>query len=244
MTLRTPLTIPLTSVSTRLRFWTRWFTEASFDYGQVRYSSDRGVTWIPLRGKWTSYSAGEGYSGWEPTWVRRILTFRFSLARKSSSGLRSPDGSTVQDGWYVDDIAVRSYEATTGRLGEMKPLVFPSVAVAESDTLELTLRNIGVAPVVIRPSRQHSRPFRSSLLRRSHLDSGDAGFGGCAGDLQSRPTWSLVGTLAIASDDPFKPVCSLPVLASGSCWYGQRRDALCRVHVSGQLTLHTRSGNR
>ena len=40
-----------------LRFWTKYDIESDWDYGQVKISTDDGVTWLPLEGQYTEPGA-------------------------------------------------------------------------------------------------------------------------------------------------------------------------------------------
>jgi carboxypeptidase T len=98
----------------RLGFWTRYFIEENWDYGQVKISTNNGTTWTPLSGRFTEPGVGTFqpngqplYDGTQSTWVQEDmdLTGLNSAQNKFQFQLKT-DGSQTFDGWYVDDINV------------------------------------------------------------------------------------------------------------------------------------------
>ena len=101
----------------RLSFWTKYDIESNWDYGQVKISTNNGVSWIPLEGQYSE--PGEGsfqpngqpvYDGVIADWVREDI----SLSDYSSQQVKirfelRTDGAIARDGWYVDDISVFYY---------------------------------------------------------------------------------------------------------------------------------------
>ncbi len=101
----------------RLTFWTKFDIENNWDYGQVKISTNNGLTWIPMEGLFTEPGVGTFqpngqpvYDGVQAGWVKEEISLSgFTNNQvKIRFELRS-DGSINRDGWYVDDIAVYYY---------------------------------------------------------------------------------------------------------------------------------------
>jgi len=101
----------------RLGFWTRYFIEDNWDYGQVEISTNNGTSWQPLSGNYTEPGVGTFqpngeplYDGTQSSWVQEEmdLTGLNSTQNKFKFELKS-DGSLTEDGWYVDDIVIFTY---------------------------------------------------------------------------------------------------------------------------------------
>jgi carboxypeptidase T len=110
MTLLSPVHIPEADGKTFLRFWTRWDVVLGVDYGQVWVSSDGGSTWSSVYGELSRFNLVFGYTGGQQDWVEEqvdltALTGRDILIRFTFTS----DASGTADGWYVDDISIRSY---------------------------------------------------------------------------------------------------------------------------------------
>jgi carboxypeptidase T len=100
-----------------LRFWTKYDIESNWDYGQVKISTNNGVTWIPLQGKYTEPGVGSFqpngqplYDGFQTDWVLEEI----SLSNYNSNQVKirfelKTDGNQTRDGWYVDDIGIMVY---------------------------------------------------------------------------------------------------------------------------------------
>ncbi|MBM2825734.1 MAG: Bacillopeptidase, partial [Dehalococcoidales bacterium] len=106
-----------------LKFWHRYQLEAGFDYGYVELSTDGGNNW-PNRLASYSGTMSTPYSGAKlsaksaaletPTAVTREPWLMEQIDLTSYAGQANvkirfrlvTDGSRVQDGWYLDDIAI------------------------------------------------------------------------------------------------------------------------------------------
>ncbi|MCX8057326.1 MAG: M14 family zinc carboxypeptidase [Ignavibacteria bacterium] len=106
-----------------LEFWTKWDIETGWDFAQVRISTNNGSTWIPLRGKYTKNGSGKGvqpanepgYDGTQTTWVKEEMDLTPYLGKiLRLQFLLKSDGSVQKDGWYIDDVTVKSYQVTSG----------------------------------------------------------------------------------------------------------------------------------
>ncbi|MCX6234939.1 MAG: M14 family zinc carboxypeptidase [Bacteroidetes bacterium] len=107
-----------------LNFWTRWAIEARWDYVQVKASSNGGITWIPLNGKYTKPGNSNQlpgqplYDGFQTNWVKEeidlhqflgdSIIIRFTLVS---------DASSREDGYYFDDLSVTIIDIYSG-IGE------------------------------------------------------------------------------------------------------------------------------
>jgi hypothetical protein len=118
-----------------LRFWTKWNIEADYDYGIVQASTNNGVTWTALKGKYTSQGSGDvkqplyspGYDGVKHTWVEEVIDLSGYIGKQNLK-LRfdfESDPFTHYDGWYIDDLRVLRYRGITEYVQtEMQPLSF------------------------------------------------------------------------------------------------------------------------
>ena len=80
-----------------LSFWTRYWTEAGWDFGNVEYSTN-GIDWNAL----------ESYDGYQNNWSQEQLSIP-GLDGQATGYIRfhfTSDSNTVYDGWYIDDIAI------------------------------------------------------------------------------------------------------------------------------------------
>jgi hypothetical protein len=105
-----------------LEFWTKWDIEAGWDFAQVKISTNNGSTWIPLSGKYTKAGAGKGaqpagepgYDGTQSSWVKEEMDLSNYLGHNIKlQFLLKSDGSVTKDGWYIDDVVIKSYQATS-----------------------------------------------------------------------------------------------------------------------------------
>ncbi len=97
----------------KLKFFTKWSIEKKWDFATVEASSNGGISWTTLRGKYTKPASGSGvqtlgthgYDDKQLNWVEEEMdvTPYVSSNFKFRFRLRS-DGSLTDDGIYVDDI--------------------------------------------------------------------------------------------------------------------------------------------
>ncbi len=111
------------SNAAKLEFWTRWDIESGWDFAQVRISTNNGATWIPLSGKYTKSGSGKGaqpsgepgYDGTQLTWVKEEMDLSNYIGNNLKiQFLLKSDGSVQKDGWYIDDIVIKSYQQSSG----------------------------------------------------------------------------------------------------------------------------------
>ncbi len=115
-------TIDLTqSNAATLEFWTKWDIEAGWDFAQVRISTNNGSTWTTLKGKHTKKGAGRGaqpaneygYDGTQLTWVKEEMDLNDFLGYQIKlQFLLKSDAWETKDGWYIDDVIIKSYQST------------------------------------------------------------------------------------------------------------------------------------
>lgn len=103
----TALTSPLLDLSGAaapvLSFWHRFDLESGYDFGRVEVSANGGATWIQKA----------QYSGAQGAWQQVEIAVP-ELAGSAQARVRfrlTTDGSEVRDGWYVDDIGMRTGSA-------------------------------------------------------------------------------------------------------------------------------------
>lgn len=114
----------------RLDFQATWDIESDYDFVQIEASSDNGITWTPLCGRYTKdpvmhATTGplyDGFSGWVAEsmslndYTGQVIKIRFRLGS---------DGVTEQDGFYFDDLAVKVITATgVAETVNIKPNVY------------------------------------------------------------------------------------------------------------------------
>ncbi|AFH47859.1 Putative aminopeptidase [Ignavibacterium album JCM 16511] len=123
-----------------LEFDTQWDIENNWDYGQVLVSTNNGSTWTPLAGNYTNPGTGSFqppneplYDGTQTTWVHEKMNLSNFIGQtiKLRFLLRS-DGSIQNDGWYVDNIKISTYNTVI-------PVELTSfTAVANGNNVELS----------------------------------------------------------------------------------------------------------
>ncbi len=100
-----------------LEFDTQWDIENDWDYGQVLVSTNNGTSWTPLAGNYTTPGTGSFqppneplYDGTQLTWVHEKMNLSQFIGQniRLRFYLRS-DGSIQNDGWYVDNIKISTY---------------------------------------------------------------------------------------------------------------------------------------
>ena len=136
MTLSSSVHIPEAAGIVQLRFWTRWSIEAGLDYGQVWVSTNAGSSWFDVHGALATVDQVFGYTGWQPEWAEehidlsnlagRDILLRFAFTS-------DPWGNC--DGWYVDDITIRSFSLSGLAFAHDVRLSHPA-----KDSLRITAR--------------------------------------------------------------------------------------------------------
>ncbi|MBK9099341.1 MAG: M28 family peptidase [bacterium] len=114
--------IDLTDVlGATLEFDTQWNIETDWDYGQIQISTNNGSTWTALQGLYTNPGVGSFqpngqplYDGSQLSWVHETIDISNYVNQNITIRFyfRS-DGSLTFDGWYVDNIKITTYEATS-----------------------------------------------------------------------------------------------------------------------------------
>ncbi|BDQ03105.1 M14 family zinc carboxypeptidase [Ignavibacterium sp.] len=119
VTMTSKYPVDLSSYSNpKLKFYTKFDIENNYDYGQVKISTNNGISWIPLQGVYTNPGTGSFqpngeplYDGIQSSWVAEeiFLAGLTSAQNKLRFELRT-DVSVTKDGWYLDDISVFVYQ--------------------------------------------------------------------------------------------------------------------------------------
>ncbi|NUN10699.1 MAG: M28 family peptidase [Ignavibacteriaceae bacterium] len=100
-----------------LEFSAQWAIEDNWDYGQIQITTDNGTTWTALAGSFTNPGQGTFqpagqplYDGAQSTWVNEMIPLNAYKNKpvKFRFYFRS-DGSQQFDGWYVDNIKLKTF---------------------------------------------------------------------------------------------------------------------------------------
>jgi hypothetical protein len=118
LTLKNPLTPSLLGAA-ELRYWTKWYIETNYDFGRVQISTNNGVTWKSLNGRYTGYAFGSakqkptfdpGYDGVRHEWVEENIDLGPFLGYPLLVRfLFESDGFENYSGWLIDDIRIIGY---------------------------------------------------------------------------------------------------------------------------------------
>jgi Mg-chelatase subunit ChlD len=97
-----PVYLPVDETAA-LAFWTKYELESSYDYGRVEVSSDEGATWTELH----------RLNGYRDDWHEVVVP----LSGYAGTGVQvrfrlTSDSSVTKDGWYIDDVAIRTGAGT------------------------------------------------------------------------------------------------------------------------------------
>jgi carboxypeptidase T len=132
MTLLSPVHIPDTAGITQLRFWSRWDTEACYDFGQVSITSNQGESWNVLHGDHASLIDGYQYTGCQAEWIEERIDLHTYIGKDVFLKFSfTSDDSYNGDGWYLDDIAIRQWPAVKD--GVISEHSLPTVCTLEQN---------------------------------------------------------------------------------------------------------------
>jgi carboxypeptidase T len=102
-----------------LTFQTKYAIETQWDCGVVQISTNNGSTWTTLSGKYTKPASGKGkqiptgmpiYDGTAVQWLKEEMDLSAYAGQQVKVRFEfRTDGSTVYDGWYLDDIGILHY---------------------------------------------------------------------------------------------------------------------------------------
>jgi len=117
LTLKKPVDISEDSL-VFLEYWTKWSIEADWDFAEVFISPD-SLNWISLKGENMVVGSGEGvqaigqygYHGVQSNWIKETINISDHIGRSQFwiNFTLSSDEYVELDGWYIDDIVVKSY---------------------------------------------------------------------------------------------------------------------------------------
>lgn len=112
----TPVLIPASARTARLRFQARWRIEQAYDFAQVLVSVD-GAAPVPLCGRYTQAGIekqpqGEPvYDGYQPAWVEECMDLSPHIGQSVQVQFRMvSDGQIEYDGFYFDDLKIEYTE--------------------------------------------------------------------------------------------------------------------------------------
>lgn len=149
-----------------LTFKAKWLIENNFDYAQVSISTDNGVSWTPLCGKYTNEGTFDQdfeqpvYDAFQSTWVTEDIDLDAYIGQsvKFRFYLQS-DGFMEYDGFYFDDFKVEKILAVgvhnnvfeTGYLSAPMPNPVSGIANISYNVAQLnsTLKIINVLGEVV-----------------------------------------------------------------------------------------------
>ena len=114
--------VTLSGAGAELRFRGHWDIEPEYDVALVEATSDEGITWVPLQGRYTRPGSGTiggkqiaGVPGFDRTqreWVEEVMDLDHLLGKSVRLRFRLESDAYVQrDGMYVDDIRVLVYRS-------------------------------------------------------------------------------------------------------------------------------------
>lgn len=116
LTLKDTILIP-DQLGCLLKFSAKWNLELGYDYVQVMATTNNGISWTALSGKYTINSFGTFqpinqpvYNGIQNSWINEVIDI--SQLQNKNIQLRfyfRSDGSTTADGFYIDDIQIISF---------------------------------------------------------------------------------------------------------------------------------------
>ncbi len=106
-------------VNPKLSFYTKFDIETGWDYAQVKVSTDNGVNWSPLKGRYTIPGSGQFqplnqpvYNGIQRDWVREEMNLSAYTDKKIKIRFEfNSDEAVNRDGWYLDDIGIITYSS-------------------------------------------------------------------------------------------------------------------------------------
>lgn len=106
-------------IGAELEFQTQWDIETDWDYAQVLISADGGSTWLPIDGLYTNPGVGSFqpngeplYDGVQLTWVKESMSLNNYIGEDIVIRfLFKSDQLVTEDGWYIDDINLFTYES-------------------------------------------------------------------------------------------------------------------------------------
>ncbi|UCF62712.1 MAG: immune inhibitor A, partial [bacterium] len=110
------------ATTAELNFWTKWDIEADWDFAVIEISNNGGSSWNHLIGQYMSSASGigtqtaglHGYDGQQNQWVEESIDLSAYCGQTIILRYRmTTDGSVTGDGWYVDDVHIRTLGQTT-----------------------------------------------------------------------------------------------------------------------------------
>lgn len=123
------------AVKANLSFFARWALEPNFDYVQVQASTNNGITWTSLCGKYTvegsPYQVQDEplYEGFQFDWVKEEISLDDYLGQNILIRfVLVSDGWAEYDGYYFDDLLVTKVLPGTNSIVEAPSLQSVSIS--------------------------------------------------------------------------------------------------------------------
>ena len=108
------------ALAARLEFNAKWMIEAQYDYLEVQASTDNGITWANLCGKYTTTGTlnqnlnNPLYDGYQTDWVVEEMNLVDYIGQNVKLRFRfKSDNGTAYDGFYLDDVLVEKIVNTS-----------------------------------------------------------------------------------------------------------------------------------
>ncbi|MCW3076872.1 MAG: Carboxypeptidase [Bacteroidetes bacterium] len=133
ITVSTPVNLT-NAVYAHLQYYTRFEIEKNYDQATILYSTNNGVSWSPLCGKYETSPASSGatnpvYDGFQDAWVKEDIDLSAYIGQNLSVRFSFiSDGGTTKDGFYLDDLLIRKIPSTPTGLNQ-------TLALTENVTL-------------------------------------------------------------------------------------------------------------
>lgn len=101
------------ATSASVEFMARWDIETNWDYVQFMVSTNNGISWTPLTGKYTTLGGANQdfgkplYQGLKNSWVKESIDLSSYLGQSVLFRFRLiSDGTVQKDGFYFDDFKI------------------------------------------------------------------------------------------------------------------------------------------
>lgn len=113
------------TVSPRIEFDARWATESTFDYVRIQVSSNFGVNWTNMPGKYTKALSGQPSFTDIKSWVNEQINLNAYVGQKIKIRFAYvTDSNLPGDGFYFDNFRVVDYRTSlveTEKISELIP---------------------------------------------------------------------------------------------------------------------------
>ncbi|MBA3663863.1 MAG: immune inhibitor A [Bacteroidetes bacterium] len=117
ITLSTPVNLT-NAIYAHLQYYTRFELEKNYDQAKILYSTNNGVNWNPLCGRYETSPASSGatspvYDGFQDGWVKEDIDISAYAGQNFLIRFTfTSDGGLNKDGFYFDDLLIRKLTST------------------------------------------------------------------------------------------------------------------------------------